>query len=171
MDITRYLEDRPSDSELDCGIEQPCHNSAKIKPIKMTDLRSLAEQAFAPEKCSELTVTFKPVLIDNWGEDGLKDMVELELRKALKKAPLNTQVLLIGEHSKLGMFHYHGLIQNAPNNILSCVKRRLNREIGRTNVRQISYHESYMDYIFKSYTGKLMIPEDWTTSSYIKINI
>lgn len=170
MDIQKYLETEPSDSELDCGIVQPCHNSAKIKHTHI-EIRNLILGAFAPEKSSELTVTFKPPLIDNWGEDGLREILEMEIRKALKKAPLNTQVVLIGEHSKSGMFHYHGIIQNAPNNILSCVKRRLNREIGRTMVRQISYYESYIDYMFKSYDGKLLIPEDWNNASYIKINI
>lgn len=156
---------------LDYGVDVQPLSHLRQSREKMIDVQSCLKD-FEVDKSTEICCTFKPQLHDNWNDLTLKEMLEDSIRRALKKAPTDSKILLIGEHSSSGLLHYHGMMQNIPNNYISNLRRKLNREIGRTIIKQISYFDSYKDYMFKSYTGKgKYIPEDWTLVSYIKINI
>ena len=85
MDILKALNNQPDPQGVDhgCEVVNPCHNLAKKK---MIDVRSCLH-IFDEIKSSEICITFKPQLHDNWDDESLKGFVEDVIRKALKRAP------------------------------------------------------------------------------------
>lgn len=147
-------------------VHEPSRNSVPVE--NYGDIFAKMNK-FDELKATEITVTFMPQLHDNWHEESLKGFLEESIRKILKKAPEYAQMLLIGEHSPVGRFHYHGMLQNIPNDFVAKLRRNLTRQIGRIEIKQIKYFDSYKAYMFKSYTDYK--PEQWRNYSYIKINI
>lgn len=119
---------------------------------------------------TEITITFKPELHNSWLEHTLKEITERTLRKAMKKAPAKASMLLIGEHSPTGLFHYHGIFWGIPNDIVSRIKRACARDLGRTEIKMIRYTETYEKYMFKAYTPMAELPEKYRSYTCININ-
>lgn len=120
---------------------------------------------------TEITVTFKPELSNRWQEQTLKEVTERVIRKSLKRCPDRAQLVLIGEHSPTGLFHYHGIFRGIPNDHVARLKRACARELGRTEIKMIKYAESYRVYMFKSYAALAELPEEWRSYSYVAINV
>lgn len=125
------------------------------------------------DKCTEITITYKNELIEQWNDGTLKDITEKVLRRVLQrcKIPKTAVICLIGEHSPVGRFHYHGVFCGIANDKISSLKRACTRHLGRTEIKMISFPESYIKYIFKAYSTMAELPEQWCYPSYITINI
>lgn len=151
------------------GSANPCRRSAQKWSCKQI-VSKLSE--FDQMKASEFSITFISALNTRYDEQGLKDILKRELKDALKHAPKTVKILLIGEHGPKGLlFHYHGMIQGMGNDKLCALRRRLRRKIGRTEIKQISFWESYKVYMFKSHSSLAEFPEEWKRYSYIKIGL
>lgn len=122
-------------------------------------------------KATEITVTFKPELETRWSDVPLKHITERVLRKCMIRFPKTSVICLIGEHSRVGRLHYHGVFWGIPNDKVSRLKRACTRDLGRTEIKMISFPESYLKYMFKAYASLSEYPEEWTIASYICINI
>lgn len=120
---------------------------------------------------TELTITFKPEIQNTWEEGGLKYLTEKTLRRTLKTAPETFRLILVGEHSGTGLFHFHGFFKNLPNDKVAKLRRACSRYLGRTEIKMISYESSYEAYMFKSYEYHEKPPEEWTKNCYILINV
>lgn len=134
-----------------------------IRPIK--NMEHIVHELI--DSSTEITITFNEQLHRTWGELMLKDITQKVIERALKKVKGYT-IVLIGEHSNVGRFHYHGIMRGVPNDMVAKLKRATTRHIGRTEIKMISYTESYEKYMFKSYHT---YPEEtWGEHSYIKIS-
>jgi len=163
MDVIKLLNQQMPEG----GLALPCRQSAQMS---LNDIQAKLNE-LEEMKSTEITVTFKNQLHDHWLELSLKEILESTIRKALRKAPTNSKLILVGEHSNTGRFHYHGIALNIPNDFIAKLKRTLTRQIGRTEIKQISYFESYKIYMVKSYKNSDQLPELWGPHSYININI
>lgn len=155
------IEDYLSGNIEEGGLVQP------LSPIRpMEDVYKLVGDNI--DHATEITVTFMEVLHQRWREEMLKDIVEKTLKRVLRKEAKYI-VVLIGEHSEVGRFHYHGIFRGLPNDVVAKMKRNLQRNVGRTEIKAIRYTESYQKYMFKSY--KTYPPEKWCYSSYIALAV
>lgn len=103
------------------------------------------------EKGIEYTQTFKPELHNNYNSVSLTNILETLLRTYIKRYTF--RVILIGEYSLTGVYHLHGSIL-APPKMVNSLRRRLPREIGRAELKQIRYTETWIKYCMKDeYNG------------------
>lgn len=176
-------------------------NGRTVKPLvtvrPLNEIDAIASRMV--EKGCEICITYKPELTSIWNESSLKTMAERTLRRCLSGAQkkFNTfdpSIILISEHSNTGRFHWHGVINGIPNDVICYISRCLNRNIGRTVIKGIQYTESYHKYMFKSYSGlntvnhleneyykeqygkdrselHHVLQETWKEYSYITINV
>lgn len=99
----------------------------------------------------ELGISYHPVLQNNHKSATLTQLV-LNVLQSVRLQPDDTlRVILVGEFSELGRYHMHGIIKTN-GRLINLLKRRLSREIGRTEFKQISYLESYCNYVLKDIT-------------------
>lgn len=103
--------------------------------------------------CVEFTVTFKPSL-QTAPDISLRDLVEESIRNILldemQKHPSRTPtVTLMHEYSKTGMFHFHGILSGCLKKTLNTIRKQFNHYVGRTEIKTITYFDSYIDYIMK----------------------
>jgi len=127
-----------------------------------------------PMKCVGITITFMPCLLDRWHPITLREMVEKQIRKTLKKASEDTGVILIGEFSPVGRWHYHGILYSMSGDIIARLHRACRTHFGRTEVKMIRYHESYIKYLLDSYrlpSTKVIEPQLWNSNSHVVVNI
>lgn len=95
----------------------------------------------------EITITFLPELHNRYNSSTLTQLVKHFFTSIRLKGD-TLDVILIGEFSATGFYHMHGIIKTSPR-VINLVKRKINREIGRTELKMIKYVESYINYIFK----------------------
>lgn len=112
----------------------------------------------------EMTVTFKPELRDRYNSGTLTNIVRKLLNKIGNKFKL--QCVLVGEFSDMGVYHMHGIIKTSEGRCIDAVRRLFKRDIGRIEIKQISYVDSYIDYIFKEFDLQRKIYEDETICSF-----
>lgn len=103
----------------------------------------------------EICVTFCECNRLRYKEPTLSKMVEDALYLASQKRKCKPVWFLIGEFSKVGNFHFHGMIKNHNGAFLAMIKRILNRTCGRTKINMVRFPESYKKYIFKDYNENL----------------
>lgn len=152
------------------GPVHPLSQDRKNGDSEYIDIVPLQEYAKRHmEHSTEITVTFKQEIHENWYEVAMKEMVEKVIRRSMRRAADTSAVLLIGEHSNVGRFHFHGILHGISNDYVSKIHRALKRHIGRTQVRMVTFPDSYLKYMFKSYHT---YPEEaWGYHSYIAINV
>lgn len=103
------------------------------------------------EKGIEYTQTFLPQLHMRYRPEQLTEILKELLVNYTKRYKF--KVVLIGEYSQTGQYHLHGSIL-APPKMINSLRRILPREIGRAELKPISFVESYIKYCFKDeYTG------------------
>lgn len=96
------------------------------------------------ERGIEVTITFKPELRDRWNSKTLTRLVRDILLRHNK-----CKCMIIGEYSKVGVYHMHGSIIAAPRDIAT-LRRKMSREIGRTEFKAIKWVESWVKYCLKA---------------------
>ena len=107
-----------------------------------------------PEECEKvvedisskgmtMTVTFKPEIHDRWKPATLTRIVKDIMSKYMKRYKF--RIILIGDYSDRGMYHMHGGIV-APPKMINSLRRRLPREVGRTELKQVKWSESWARY-------------------------
>lgn len=140
------------------------------------DAESVKSIAKSMTNSLEICITFRDELIDRFEDETLMAMITEKLSRRFKKMPPTAAILLIGEHSDIGRYHLHGLIQGIPNDDKSRLLKQIKREFGRSQIKMLTYSESYIDYIFKSYipreghiSGDRMAQERWHPSRFIYI--
>jgi len=99
------------------------------------------------KKGLSITITFRESLLLKYKKRYIRVMIE-EIMKHTKGI---REYMLIPDYSSSGRFHYHGVILfNEVKNVMT-LKRKLSREIGRTDISQIRRGLSYGPYCFKLY--------------------
>lgn len=123
---------------------------------------------------TEISITFRPELSARWSSTSLAHITETVLRKALKHKRKDIGIILIGEYSEVGRWHYHGMITHSSGDICNLIKRVCARELGRTEIKQISFPESYKTYMMDSYSyksKKVAVRQEWKDSDHVRINL
>lgn len=143
------------DDYFNGSTEEGVANSLSPLPPKIDTI--VNEVKLWVEKSVEITVTFKEELISIWKEPALSDMVRKIILRYVKMSPTKAGSILIGEHSLVGRYHYHGIIYGMSGDIVAKLKRSLARHIGRVEIKMIKYTESYVMYMFKSYN--ILLPD------------
>lgn len=100
----------------------------------------------------EFTITFKPQLHNNLSNMALRGIVKGTLVSILKGSRFNNYVKLLYEISPSGMYHYHGVISDFTREQIMILRKQFNKYIGRTEIKQITHWENYLDYVTKRYT-------------------
>lgn len=98
----------------------------------------------------EICVTVNETLLSNYNNTSITDMLHKAIAPFFKKA--GKAIILIGEHSNVGRWHYHGMFEGLSNDAKAKLKRVCRKTCGITTIRAITYEKSYIDYIVKSYT-------------------
>lgn len=94
----------------------------------------------------EVTVTFKPELHWRYNPVTLTNIVrEFFCTKRRRGYPF--RLLLVGEFSKVGLYHMHGVLVTSPRT-LHTIRYGIGR-IGRTEFRYIRYPETWVEYVLK----------------------
>lgn len=112
----------------------------------------------------EITVTYKPVLRIQHNSTSLTDITTKCLLSVLKRHDF--KLMLIGEYSDSGMYHMHGLLLTNTGRTVDALKRKLTRELGRVQIKTITWTEAYINYILKDTDKNRKIYND----EIIKIN-
>jgi len=110
------------------------------------------------QRCMEITVTFVPQLRDQWHEATLAQILKNAITSVISRKKwdkIECTTILIGEHSDKGMWHYHGIIEGYSNDMIAALNRKLKKTTGRIEIKQITFWDSYVDYIIKSYRPRL----------------
>lgn len=98
-------------------------------------------------KLHEITITFKPNL-QYTTDITLKQIVKGTLKNILKDTTCN--MMCLHEYSDAGLFHYHCMITNASQKILSIIRKQFSLHIGRIEIKPVRYLQSYLVYMSKS---------------------
>lgn len=116
-------------------------------------IRSLIRERVDPMDCVEITVTLKPSLqgapdISIWHlvRESMSNIIYEEIFKHPKRTPTAT---LMHEYSKTGMFHFHGILSGCLKKTLNTIRKQFNHYVGRTEIKTITYFDSYIDYMTK----------------------
>lgn len=115
-----------------CNTLSPCPSFEDVQTA-MNDIS---------EKGVEITVTFKPEIHDMYNPGTLTNIVRTLLAK------YKIRIVLIGEFDKTGRYHLHGSLLT-DGKTLNTLRRKLPREIGRTEIKAIKYTQSWVEYCLK----------------------
>lgn len=134
------------------GLEYLVANPPKVRPKKQMyiDDESIGKCKTLMETLSsgmEITCTFSDKLINAHTSDTLTRILRDTLLRV--RGVHYFKMLLIGEFSKIGRYHMHGMVYTDGRGI-EAIKRKLGRDIGFCHCKQISFTDSYIKYIFKS---------------------
>lgn len=99
----------------------------------------------------EICVTFTNENRLNFKEPTLKSLVRNALYDVLQHTKCNPQWLIYSEYSKVGNFHYHGMLKGFNGAALAKLKRILNHTCGFTRISMVKSTEGYKSYIVKDY--------------------
>lgn len=111
---------------------------------------------------TEITLTFKPELRQMYNQITLTEMVKKTIQHTRVKTGEKLQCVIIGEFSKLGNYHLHGILKT--NGRLSAlIKRKLTHDYGRTEIAMIRNTESWIRYCLKDEAVFIQeVPEHYT---------
>lgn len=141
MDYFRETEDA---GDLSYLVKSPAN---KLTLDELIAIRAGLEEI--AESGLEITITFHPMIHNRYKSITLTRMV-FDLLTSLRIKPCSTlEIIMVGEFSKTGMYHMHGVIYSNDARQLNNIKRRLNKEIGRTEIKMIRNTVKYIDYILK----------------------
>lgn len=140
------------------GVANPCRHSAQEDMV----LLKMRVNEYFKEDGMEISVNPDPKKVLDDEDGSIRIRLECCIRRILIKYqkelyksgssdPFIPHIVLIGEHSPQGKFHFHGIYRGISNDLLSKIKRSIVRCLGRTEVKMIKYQQSYIDYMFKSY--------------------
>lgn len=151
--IDSFFEETPKVSpEVPSSGESGCTLSPLRPTMTMDEARELIS-SFDNQKSTEISITFKPEIHDAWQPDTLREITERTIRRCLgvRRAPAGARLILIGEFSPLGRWHYHGMFSGIPGDMVSKLKRACVRHLGRTEIKQLKYPDSFKTYMMESY--------------------
>lgn len=115
----------------------------------------------------EVTITFKPQLHDAFTPNVLTQMVRQLLQRYRHRYKFS--IILIGEYSKKGKYHFHGAML-ADGKFTNIIQRRLTREFGRTEIEYIRYSEGWAIYCMKKDDNDRDNQKDISEDEYIWID-
>lgn len=121
----------------------------QYKPV-FTMYSEWIDKNINPKNCQGITITFKPTfqLMDPCY---LKSWIKKIFKNILKDSEKQSKLILLYEISPMGMFHYHGIMSDFSYTKIAEVRRTLSKYVGRTEIKQIKYYDSYKQYILKRY--------------------
>lgn len=97
--------------------------------------------------CMEICLTFKPTFRLS-SLKSLKSIIKGIFERVTEDYP-DVSAILLHEFSDTGMFHYHGIISRGTGKFYNTLRRNLIKYIGRTEIKQIKYWDSYTKYMTK----------------------
>lgn len=103
----------------------------------------------------EVCVTFTDPLRHNLKEATLCRITEEAFKLAAQGKRCHPLWMLIPEYSKVGNYHYHGMLKGANGAMLAKLKRILRHTCGFCRVTMVKYPDSYKEYIFKDYNKNI----------------
>lgn len=121
---------------------------------------------------SEITITFKPDIHNRYKSITLTRMVFDLLTSFSNRIKDNfyIDIILVGEFSKSGMFHMHGIIKCNNERIINSLRRKLTKDIGRHEIRMIHNTSKYIDYILKDIPKRQILQEEVIRFHHINTN-
>jgi len=131
----------------------PCPIAAKCVP-DMDQLREFVEHV--SNLGIEITMTFLPELAQKYHPSTLSVMVEDAFLRYKKRYDFN--VVLVGEYSPTGMYHFHGSLA-APVRMINSIRRNFPRTFGRTELKMIRHTEAWAAYVLKAHNDDTSIKE------------
>lgn len=117
----------------------------------------------------EICITFKPELQMQWEAITLRSIVRERLLKTYKRINIKGKnIILVGEYSPTGMFHYHGLMIGFAGDDVSKIQRALRKDVGRTIIKDVRDFNAYIQYMFKAFYViedkkgyKVIVKQEW----------
>lgn len=94
----------------------------------------------------ELTITFLPTLHERYNSRTLTQLLINQFAEYRKRYKFN--LVLIGEFSKTGLYHMHGVLR-APPRMVGSIRRNFPKRFGRTEVKAIKFVETWTAYCLK----------------------
>lgn len=116
-------------------------------PPKQAEEIAMLKQHVNDMNCQEVTITYKPKL-QLTTDITLKTITEGLLKNIIRFGC----GYFYHEYSDGGHFHYHGILSGVPKKTLSDLRKQFTLHIGRIEIKQISYFESYLRYMTKQLT-------------------
>lgn len=144
MSIMDYVNEQTQDGIANLVTMPP----EKGAPEKYDTYTHLREELSKISSGLEITLTFNPVIHDQWSPEMLTHIVRSYLQSKQDKYPCS--IILVGEFSEVGRYHFHGIIKATPR-VINYYKRNLKNEFGRVEFKMIHFVESYLNYVLKSY--------------------
>lgn len=128
------------------------------------DIEEIRHQLNTMESGVEITITFRPVFRGLYSSGSLTRMVGEVIEKTRVKKDEYLEIMIIGEYSKTGMFHHHGIIK-ASGRLVDLIRRKLTKTFGRIEVKMIRNVPLYIDYILKDensdgYTKRIIYDDE-----------
>lgn len=117
-------------------------NKPLVPERYMTSIDEYTEQIANQSNSSEITITFKPIYRAKYSDVEQAKIIRLMLQV------YDINYILIPEFGQNMNLHYHGVIAGK-SSTKSTVKKELLRLIGRTEIRNIQFVESYLQYLQK----------------------
>lgn len=128
------------------------------RPLREHNLIKIREKLEALSSGMEITITYVPALRQRFNSSTLTDITKHTLEGVLKRH--NFDIVLVGEFSETGLYHMHGIVKAETGRVVDALKRRLGRELGRVEIKQISFTESYINYVLKDINKGRIIYSD-----------
>lgn len=134
------------------GLEIPCHQPSpeetKVKsPSNGINNKYIRECLMKiKDKGIEISPTFRPELRLRFKPSTITALLNEYFKKKSHRHQFS--LVLVGEYSLTGIYHMHGILDCEPR-FASILRREMPREFGRTELKTISYPDSYVDYILK----------------------
>lgn len=113
-------------------------------PKKQADNIACIKESVDDMNCVEITITFKPTLI-NTSDIALRSIVHDSINACFERGTC----ILYHEYGNNGRLHYHGILSSVSKKDLSTIRKQFEIHIGRTEIRTITYYESYLRYMTK----------------------
>jgi len=150
MDILEFYQKL---YKKESGTTIPCHSSAKVENlIQIKDLeywKKSATKLIMEEGTFEVTVTFTEYNRMTFTPYKLS-MVVNDIMRHTRNV---NNFVMIPDVSEKGMYHLHGVVKVNELLAVNNLKRKLSKLCGRTQIKPITYRESYCKYCFKIYIG------------------
>lgn len=138
----------PSKEEGPSGLVTPL-SPIRVKLETPQQIKELMSTEF--KEPMELCVTVADNLLAHYNEESITDHIARMVTPFVKRE--GKKILLVGEHSPVGRWHYHGLLEGLSHDAISKLRRTLRRHVGINLVRPIRYEETYYSYLAKAYVN------------------
>jgi len=124
------------------------------------------------EAGNEITITFKPDIHNRYKSITLTRMVFDLLTSFSNRIKDNfyIDIILVGEFSKAGLYHMHGIIKCNNTRVINSLRRKLAKEVGRHEIRSIHNVEKYIEYILKDTPKRQILRDEVIRFHHINTN-